>query len=104
MVPGWRKGTAVLTFKKGNEREESDGGQSQPLPNQLQPGASREAAEAAEDRDKIISVRGGFVSFMRRAQSGSPGPKPAFLLGVRKLLAVTAVLVWNITLNTRVHL
>lgn len=70
MVPRWRRGTTVTAFKKGNEREES---QTQSLPNQLQTsvrGEARAAAEAAENRDKIIRVSrfhsGGFAS-------GSPG-------------------------------
>lgn len=112
MVPGWRRGTAVPTFKKVIEREESDRGLTQSLLNLLQPAASREAraaAEAAEDRDKIISVRGaysgGFVSLMFKAQSGSPGPKPVCLFEVINHLDVTAVFVWNVTLKyTRVFL
>lgn len=70
MVPWWRRGTVVTTFKKGNEREESHPGQTQLLPNQLQTSTRREAraaAEAVEKRDKIISAgriySGGFVFF-----------------------------------------
>lgn len=77
MVPRWRRGTTVTAFKRGNEKEEK---QTQSLPNQLQTsarGEARAAAEAAENRDKIICVSRlysrGFVFLMRKDQSGSPG-------------------------------
>lgn len=58
-----------MILRKANQREEGHQGQTQSLPSQLQTSERREAraaAEAAENRDKIISVSriysGGFVS------------------------------------------
>lgn len=58
-----------MILRKANQRQEGHQGQTQSLPNQLQTSERREAraaAEAAENRDKIISVSriysGGFVS------------------------------------------